>query len=96
LVRAGSSVLVDVLVKPGSKHPGVSEEEGVLVVRVRERAIEGAANDACARALAAFFAIAPSRVRLVRGSRSRRKRFEMDVSAGAEAFGRYRRKKSAP
>lgn len=65
-------------VKPGSKAPGVALQGGVLVVRVRERAVEGAANEACVRALSHALGIAPSCVRLVRGARSREKLFEID------------------
>jgi hypothetical protein len=68
---------VRVTVKPGSKVAGITQGEGGLVVRVRERAIEGAATEACARALAAHFGVAPSRVRLVSGARSRSKTFEL-------------------
>ena len=68
-------MLVDVVVKPGSKQPGVLKEDGAVVVRVRERAVEGAANRACIAALAAHYGVAPSRVSLVAGARSRRKRF---------------------
>ncbi len=70
-------MLVDVLVKPGSKHPAISEEEGIVVLRVRERAVEGAANRACIAALAAHYGVAPSSVALVAGARSRRKRFSI-------------------
>jgi uncharacterized protein len=88
-------MFVDVLVKPGSKWPGISEEDGVLVVRVRERAFEGAANEACARALAARFGVAPSAVDLVRGARARHKRFAVGLPGDAEAFGPARRKRPA-
>ncbi len=67
--------IIDVIVKPGSRKPGLSSEDGALVLRVRERAIEGAANDACIRALAEAYGVAPSAVSLVRGLRSRHKRF---------------------
>jgi hypothetical protein len=40
----GRILKVNVLVKPGSKQPGVFEENGVTVLRVRERAVEGMAN----------------------------------------------------
>jgi uncharacterized protein len=46
-------------------------------VRVRERAIEGAANEACARALAEYLGVPRSHVSLVRGARSRVKIFEV-------------------
>jgi uncharacterized protein len=69
---------ITVIVKPGSKSPGI-EERGAdgLVVRVRERAIEGAANAACIDALATHFGVAPSRVTLLRGERSRTKLFDV-------------------
>lgn len=66
---------IDVVVKPGSKRPGLTHENGVLLLRVRERAIDGAANAACIRALAAAYGVAPSAVELVRGAKSRHKRF---------------------
>ncbi|MDE2481668.1 MAG: DUF167 domain-containing protein [bacterium] len=68
---------VTVTVKPGSKHPGIEREGESLVVRVRERAVEGAANAAVIRALAEHFDVAPSRVTLVHGSRSKTKRFDV-------------------
>ena len=67
--------IIDVVVKPGSRKPGLSSVDGALVLRVRERAIEGAANSACLRALAEAYGVAPNAVSLVRGLRSRHKRF---------------------
>jgi uncharacterized protein YggU (UPF0235/DUF167 family) len=75
-----ASLSLDVFVKPGSKAPGLSEENGVLVLRVRERAIEGAANTACIRALAEAYGVAPSAVKLVAGTRNRRKRFTIQFA----------------
>ena len=69
---------ISVIVKPGSQRVGVSEENGALVLRVRERAIGGAANSACILALAAAYAVAPSAVRLVSGFHSRHKRFSIE------------------
>jgi uncharacterized protein YggU (UPF0235/DUF167 family) len=77
-------VILDVIVKPGSKRPGVSEEAGVMVLRVRERAVEGAANAACRRVLAEKFGIAQSAVELIAGARSRRKRFALDIPKRGE------------
>lgn len=65
-------------VKPGSKDPGITAEGDAFVLRVRERAVDGAANDACVKALARLLEVAPSRVALVRGATSRRKTFEID------------------
>ena len=66
---------VAVVVKPGSRKPGIAVENGELVLRVRERAIEGAANQACIEALAKEFKVAPSKVTLTRGARSKHKVF---------------------
>lgn len=57
---------------------GIAVEDGSLILRVREHALEGAANEACVRALAKTLGIAPSCVRLLRGGRSREKLFEID------------------
>lgn len=51
--------------------------EGRVILRVRERAIEGAANEACVRALAQALGVPRSRVTLLRGARSRDKRFDI-------------------
>jgi len=69
---------VAVAVKPGSKVAGIEERPEGLLLRVRERAVDGAANDACVRALAERYKVAPSRVTLLRGGRSRNKLFEID------------------
>lgn len=72
---------VTVQVKAGSsKGPLVeADADGGLVVYVRERAIEGAANDAVVRLIAAHFGVAPSRVSIRRGHTSKRKTLEVDV-----------------
>jgi uncharacterized protein YggU (UPF0235/DUF167 family) len=72
-------VIVDVVVKPGSKRPGIAHEDGALVLRVRERAVEGAANTACRRALAEAYGVPQSAVELIAGARSRRKRFAVAI-----------------
>ncbi|HVA28712.1 MAG TPA: DUF167 domain-containing protein [Candidatus Baltobacteraceae bacterium] len=66
---------VSVTVKPGSKLVGIEQQPDALLLRVRERAVDGAANAACVRALAEYFGVAPSLVVLVRGARSRKKLF---------------------
>ena len=64
---------VRVRVKPGSRAvPNVAEgPDGVVVVTVRERAIEGAANAAVEAALAAYFGVAKRDVRVVAGATAR-------------------------
>lgn len=79
-------MILDVIVKPGSKRPGLAEENGALVLRVRERAIDGAANSACIRELAVAYGVPRSAVELVGGTRSRRKRFA--IGFGEKTKGR--------
>lgn len=76
--RLRHSLRITVKAKPGSKVPGIDElADGTLVVRVRERAIDGAANDAVAKALAKRYKVARSKVRLIRGDTSKLKLFEV-------------------
>ncbi|QAY60773.1 DUF167 domain-containing protein [Microbacterium protaetiae] len=75
-------VVITVRVKPGSrKGPLVEDSPDGLVVYVRERAVDGAANAAAERVLAAHFGVAPREVRIVRGHTSRIKRVEIDDGA---------------
>ncbi len=72
---------VSVQVKVGSsKGPLVEEDaDGGLIVYVRERAIEGAANDAVVRLVAAHFGVSPSRVTIRRGHTSKYKTLEVVI-----------------
>ena len=70
---------VVVRVKPGSsKGPLVESDEEGLVVFVREKAIDGAANDGVIKILADHFGVPKSRVRVVRGHTARIKQIEID------------------
>ncbi len=62
-------------VKPGSsKGPLVeTEDDGSLTIYVRERAVDGAANDGVVKVLAEHFGVPKSRVEIVRGHSSRAK-----------------------
>jgi uncharacterized protein len=70
---------VVVKVKPGSRKGPLVEvgADGELTIYVRERAVEGKANDAVIRLLAAHFDVPRSRVDLVSGATSRLKRFRI-------------------
>lgn len=72
-------------VKPGSKQPGLEVSGDSLILRVRERAVEGAANEACIRALATALGVAPSTVRLLRGAHARVKLFQVEGIDEAQA-----------
>jgi hypothetical protein len=77
-----------VVVKPGSTQPGIAVDGGIVVVRVRQRAVEGAANAACVAALAACLRVAPSSVALVRGAHARRKLFHIAGMTAEQVFER--------
>jgi hypothetical protein len=69
--------------RPGS-HPGSRKgplveigSNGELTIYVREPAVDGKANDAVARLLAAHLQLPRSRVELVSGATSRQKRFRV-------------------
>ncbi|HVY09076.1 MAG TPA: DUF167 domain-containing protein [Mycobacteriales bacterium] len=77
---------VVVRVYPGSARSQVGGRYGqaeppTLMVRVRERAVEGKANDAVLAEVARAFGLSRTGVRLVTGARSRTKLLELD---GAE------------
>jgi uncharacterized protein YggU (UPF0235/DUF167 family) len=63
--------------KPGKKIPSIAVRDGVVIVAVRERAIDGAANEAVRLAIAAWLGVNIGRVSIVGGANSRRKRVEL-------------------
>jgi len=68
-----------VRVKPGSRRgPLVEASADEIVVHVRERAVDGAANEGVVRVLAEHFGVARSRVTILRGHASRVKRVEVE------------------
>lgn len=72
-------VRLEILAKPGARTPGIVRRiDGTIVVSVRERAVDGKANDAIVRAVAAWLALPPSRVCVVRGASARRKSLTLD------------------
>jgi uncharacterized protein (TIGR00251 family) len=70
---------VVVRVKPGSRKGPLLEvgSGGELTIYVREPAVNGKANDAVIRLLAAHLQLPRSRVELVSGATSRQKRFRI-------------------
>lgn len=71
--------ILTVLVKPGSRKGPLVEDgpDGVLVVYVREPAVEGRASKAAGEVLARHLGVPKSRVTLVSGATSRHKRFRV-------------------
>lgn len=70
-----------VSVKPGSRKGPLVEVglDGGLVVHVRERAVDGAANTAVIKVVAAHFGVARSRVTILRGHTSRTKLLDVET-----------------
>jgi uncharacterized protein len=71
--------VISVRVKPGSRKGPLVETgaDGELTIYVREQAVEGKANDAVTKVLAAHLDVPRSRLELVSGATSRLKRFRV-------------------
>ena len=67
-------------VTPGARSEGIAIEDGRLLVKVRAKPQDGAANDAVLALLAEALGIATSRLRLLRGATSREKLVQIDQS----------------
>ncbi len=77
--RDGCVVLVSV--QPGARRSELAGlHDGTLRVRVAAPALEGRANEALRVWLAEGLRCAPSRVRLLRGDKSRRKQLLVDLA----------------
>jgi uncharacterized protein (TIGR00251 family) len=75
----GSELIVHA--QPGASRNEVAGEHGdALKVRIAARAVEGAANAALVEFIAQIAGLPKSRVRLLRGDKSRRKTFWLDIS----------------
>lgn len=69
---------ITVKAKPASKEEKVEKiTEFEFVVSVKEPPVQGRANMAIIKALAQYFRVSPSQVRLVSGFTSRQKVFEI-------------------
>ncbi len=75
----GGRRLVHVVAKPGSsKGPlVVADPDGTLTVFLREKAVDGAANEALVRIVAEHLGVPKSRVSIRRGHASRHKTLEV-------------------
>ncbi|AKS36513.1 DUF167 domain-containing protein [Mycolicibacterium goodii] len=73
------SETVVVRVKPGSRKGPLVEtaDDGTLTIYVQERAVDGKANTAVTKLLAAHLGVPPSRVELISGAAARLKRFRV-------------------
>ncbi|MBN3456494.1 MULTISPECIES: DUF167 domain-containing protein [Mycolicibacterium] len=73
------SETVVVRVKPGSKKGPLVEvgDDSALTIYVQERAVDGKANEAVTKLLAAHLGVPRSRVELISGATARLKRFRI-------------------
>ncbi|HZN81514.1 MAG TPA: DUF167 domain-containing protein [Mycobacterium sp.] len=71
--------IISVRVKPGSRKGPLVDigADGELTIHVREPAIEGKANDAVVKLLAAHLGVPRRRLELISGATSRVKRFRI-------------------
>ena len=78
---------LDVRVQPGAKRDGVDGTlaDGRLKIRLRARAVEGAANDALVEFVAERVGVPRRAVRILAGERSRMKTLEIDGVDAREA-----------
>lgn len=78
-------ITLDVKVTPrASRNEIVGVRDGVLGVRVTAAPVDDAANKAVVRLIAKRAGVAPSRVRIARGARGRRKRIEIEGAGPGE------------
>ena len=69
---------ISVKVKPGSKQNLVERiAEGRYTVRVKEKAIEGRANDAVVELLSEYFDLPRNRIMVIKGLKGRNKVIEL-------------------
>lgn len=73
----GDSLTVHAIIKPASRHAGITGEGGTLRIAVKSPPIEGRANVEAAALIADAFGVPKGRVELVRGARSRIKQFRI-------------------
>ena len=77
-------------VRPGSTRPGAGgEHDGVLIVRVSARAVDGKATEAALATVASAFAVPRRAVTLITGATSRTKIVEV-AGATKETLDRLR------
>lgn len=69
-----------VRVKPGSSQgPLIEHKNDELIVHLKEKAIDGGANEGVIKALANHFDVAKSRITIVRGHTARIKQVDVDI-----------------
>jgi len=68
---------IPVKVKPSSRTEELDREGGIFIVKVKEPAKDGKANQAVIKLLAEHFSVSKSQVRILSGFKSRNKVIEV-------------------
>lgn len=76
--RATPGATFALRVQPRARREALQVEDGRLVARVNAPPVDGRANDAVRRMLAAALGVAPTRLVLIRGGAARDKVFRLD------------------
>ncbi|WP_022669642.1 DUF167 domain-containing protein [Hippea alviniae] len=71
-------MVIQLRVKPNSRHESIGFENGLLVLKIREKPVEGKANKAVVEKLAKFFGVAKGCIEIVSGEKSKEKRVRID------------------
>lgn len=86
-MAGGSSLTVHAIIKPASRRPGITRQGDTLRIAVNSPPIEGRANAEAVATLASAFGVPKSRVELLRGARSRIKKFRIvDPTTAPDGF----------
>jgi uncharacterized protein (TIGR00251 family) len=73
-------VILELYVQPGASRTGFDGKHGDrLKVKLRERAVDGAANEALVQFLSEHYGVPKRSVRIAAGLKSRLKRVEIDA-----------------
>lgn len=77
----GVSFSIDIWAKPGSKvQKQLVGESGELILYIKERPVEGAANKALVKTIGKIFGTTNSSIELTRGGKSKFKRFNVSLT----------------
>ncbi len=70
-------MIIQLKVKPNSKHESIVFENGLLTLKIREKPVEGKANKAVIEKLSKLFGVAKSCIEIVSGEKSKEKRVKI-------------------
>jgi uncharacterized protein YggU (UPF0235/DUF167 family) len=70
-------------VTPGARSEGIEIAGGRVLVKVRAKPLDGAANEAVLALLATALGVGASRLKMLRGATSREKLVQLPVSRGS-------------